>query len=302
MENKAQRKVLIIIGIILVLIAISAYILSLFIKEDSSDPDTPSVEPEPNESADTFQDRIVRLEDESLFFSVQKVINDYYNSIFEEDTRTLLSVLDPLYKEDNQIIGNNIYAIIGSDYGITNYVAKEIYYNPDSSVTYYFVSGNLTSNSIMGDEYEFLEDVCFLIIVDESNSNYILRPIDTSDLFSYAEDYNMVEREVESGATFVEVEVTEANKLSNYLAIFINFLIDNPEEAYNLLDNETKNNYQNYSDFLSQVVDLYQNLSSKVFSYSSEEEDDRVVYEVVDDNQNKITIYEYHIMDFQISY
>lgn len=302
MENKAQRKVLIIIGIILAIIAISAYVLSLFITNDSPDPDAPPVEPEPSEPVDTFRDEIERLEDESLFFGVQKVINDYYNSIFEEDTRTLLSILDPLYIEDNQILANNIYAIIGSDYGITNYVAKEIYYNPDSSVTYYFVSGDLTSNSIMGDEYQFLEDVSFLIIVDESNSNYILRPIDISDLFSYAEAYNMVERDLESGAIFTEVEVTEVNKLSNYLALFINCLIDNPEEAYDLLDDEAKNDYQSYNDFVSQVVDLYQSLSSKVFSYSSREEDDRVVYEVIDDNQNKIIIYEYHIMDFQISY
>ena len=300
MENKAQKKVLIIVGIILIVIALAAYALSLFIKDDSSD--NPSVNPEPNNPVDTFQEKIARLEDESLFFGVQKVINDYYNSIFEEDTKTLLSILDPVYIEDNQIIGSNIYRIIGSDYGITNYIAKEVYYNPNSSVTYYFVSGDLTSNSIMGDEYQFLEDVSFLIIVDESNRNYILKPIDTSDLSSYAEDYHLVEREVESGAIFTEVQITEENKLSNYLAIFINFLIDNPEEAYHLLDDDTKNYYSNYSDFFTQVVDLYQSLSSKIFSYSSEEEDNRVVYEVVDDKQNKITIYDYHIMDFQISY
>ena len=300
MENKAQKKVLIIVGIILIVIALAAYALSLFIKDDSSD--NPSVNPEPNNPVDTFQEKIARLEDESLFFGVQKVINDYYNSIFEEDTKTLLSILDPVYIEDNQIIGSNIYRIIGSDYGITNYIAKEVYYNPNSSVTYYFVSGDLTSNSIMGDEYQFLEDVSFLIIVDESNRNYILKPIDTSDLSSYAEDYHLVEREIESGAIFTEVQITEENKLSNYLAIFINFLMDNPEEAYHLLDDETKNNYSSYNDFLAQVVDLYQRLSSKIFSYSSVEEDDMVVYEVVDDNQNRITIYEYHIMDFQISY
>ena len=300
MENKAQKKILIIVGIILIVIAILAYALSLLIKDDSSD--NPSVKPGLNEPTDVFRDEIVRLEDEGVFFGVQKVINDYYNSIFEEDTKTLLSILDPLYIEDNQIFANNIYTIIGSDYGITNYVAKEVYYNPDSSVTYYFVSGDLTSNSIMGDEYQFLEDVSFLIIVDESNNNYILRPIDTSDLSSYALNYHLIERDVESGAIFTEVQITEVNKLSNYLAIFINFLIDNPEEAYHLLDDDTKNDYSNYSDFLTQVVDLYQSLSSKVFSYASEEDDDRVIYEVVDDKQNKITIYEYHIMDFQISY
>ena len=300
MENKAQKKVLIIIGIVLVLIAILAYTLSLLVT-NSEEPATP-VEPNPNEPNEIFNDEIERLEDETLFFGVQKVINDYYNYIFEENTTTLLSILDPLYIDENQIMASNIYTIIGSDYGITNYIAKEIYYNPDSSVTYYFISGDLASNSIMQDDYKFTEDVSFLIIVDESNGSYVLRPIETTNLHDYALNYNMVERELRNNNTFSAMDISLENKLSTYLALFINFLIDNPEEAYNILYEDTKNNYQNYNDFANQVVDLYQELSSKVFSYSSREDDNCIIYEVIDDKQNQITIYEYHIMDFQISY
>lgn len=303
MENKAQKKVLIIVGAILIGIAVLAYVLSILFK-DSEEPNSPTFPNDPGTSgsSEVFRDEISRLNDDALFFGVQKVINDYYNSIFEEDTEELLSLLDPLYVEHNQIMASNLYSIIGHDYGITSYVAKEIYYNPDSSVTYYFVRGDLSSNSIMGDEYEFLEDVCFLVVVDESNHNYVLSPIEVSDLFSYIENYNMTERELNSGFSFSEVSISVQNKLSTYLALFINYLIDHPEEAYNLLDDDTKDHYQSYSNFLNQVFELYQGLSSKVFSYSSREEDDRLVYEVVDDHQNRITIYEYHIMDFQISY
>lgn len=300
MENKAQKKVLIIVGVILLLIVILAYILSSLIT-DSEEPNTPS-DPDPNVPNEVFRDEIQRLEDDSVFFEVQKIINDYYNRIFEEDTSTLLSILDPNYIEENQIRANNLYSIIGRDYGITNYVAKEIYYNPDSSVTYYFVRGDLSSNSIMGDEYEFFEDVSYLIIVDESNGNYVLRPIQTTNLSEYAQNYDMVERQLSSGVTFSAEEITLENKLSTYLAIFINFLIDNPEEAYLLLDDHTKNSYRGYEDFLNQTTSLYQNFSSKIFSYSSREEDDVTIYDVVDDKQNQFVIYEYGIMNFQISY
>ena len=125
MENKAQKKVLIIVGVILLLIVILAYILSSLIT-DSEEPNTPS-DPDPNVPNEVFRDEIQRLEDDSVFFEVQKIINDYYNRIFEEDTSTLLSILDPNYIEENQIRANNLYSIIGRDYGITNYVAKEIY-------------------------------------------------------------------------------------------------------------------------------------------------------------------------------
>ena len=154
----------------------------------------------------------------------------------------------------------------------------------------------------MGDEYEFFEDVSYLIIVDESNGNYVLRPIQTTNLSEYAQNYDMVERQLSSGVTFSAEEITLENKLSTYLAIFINFLIDNPEEAYLLLDDHTKNSYRGYEDFLSQTTSLYQNFSSKIFSYSSREEDDVTIYDVVDDKQNQFVIYEYGIMNFQISY
>ena len=300
MENKAQKKVLIIIGIVLIIIAILAYVLSLFVVSNEDEP--PINEPNVNNPSQIFRDDITRLDDEASFFGVQKIINDYYNFIFEKDTNALLSILDSEYINEMQIIPSNIYEIIGSNYGITDYVAKEIYYNPDSTVTYYFVKGNLSSNSIMGDDYKYLEDVCFLIIVDESNQNYVLRPIESDNIQNYAENYSLIERNVESDAIFEKVTLPLENKLSNYLAIFINFLIYNPEEAYQLLNEDTKNNYSDYNDFANQVLTLYQTLSSKIFSYSTKEDDSVTTYEIVDDKQNKITIYEYYTMDFQISY
>ena len=177
MEDKARKKVLVVIGIILVIIFALAYVLSLFVAKDD-DSILPS-NPDPDRSNETFREEITLLEDETLFFGVQKIINDYYNSIFEEDTQTLLSILDPLYIKENQIVATNIYSILGNDYEITSYLAKEVYYNPDSSVTYYFVSGDLTSDSFMKDNYQFKENLNFLIIVDESNHNYVLRPFKT---------------------------------------------------------------------------------------------------------------------------
>ena len=300
MEDKARRKVLVVIGIILVIIFALAYVLSLFVAKDD-DSILPS-NPDPDRSNETFREEITLLEDETLFFGVQKIINDYYNSIFEEDTQTLLSILDPLYIKENQIVATNIYSILGNDYEITSYLAKEVYYNPDSSVTYYFVSGDLTSDSFMKDNYQFKENLNFLIIVDESNHNYVLRPIKTEQLEEYAKNYDITETEINNDQLFSSIDISLENKLSNYLAIFINFLIDYPIEAYQMLDESTKNRYVNYDDFASHNVELYQSFSSKIFSYSSTEENDITIYEVVDDNQNRVTIYEYAIMDYKIHY
>ena len=299
MENKAQRKVLMIIAILILIIAILAYVLSLFVGDDN--PDDP-LDPGSDNPSEVVRDEIVLLEDESVFFSVQNVINQYYNYIFEENTSELFLLLDPEYLDEYGITSNNIYSVIGNDYGITSYMANNIYYNPDSSVTYYFVTGYLTSNSIMGDEYRYTDSVSFLVIVDETTSYYVLRPIETSDLRNYAENYHIVDRNIEEGNRFQVSTYSLENKLTTYLSEFINFLINNPEEAYQLLDDDTKLSYQSYQDFESHIVDIYNMLSSRIFSYSSREEDGVVVYDIIDNKQNEITIYEYSLMNYQISF
>lgn len=301
--NQYQKKVLFIVFGILILIAVVAVVWSLFASNgnDIDEPTQPN-DPGTEEPTETLSDEFVRLDDESLFFGVQQVINDYYDKIFKEDTNALFTMLDPLYISDNLINSNNIYSFLGDNYGITSYVAKSIYYNPNSSVTYYFVSGYLTSNSIMGDEYEYDDNASFLVIVDESSRYYVLRPISTSNLVDYIENYDVVERNFDQGNIFQTVNVTIENKLSTYLNEFINFLIYNPREAYNLLDDDTLNQYQGYDDFASQALDIYESLSARIFSYSSTEENDLTIYDIIDNNQNSITIYEYGIMDFQISY
>lgn len=299
MENKAQRKVLMIIAILILIIAILAYVLSLFVGDDN--PDDP-LDPGSDNPSEVVRDEIVLLEDESVFFSVQNVINQYYNYIFEENTSELFLLLDPEYLDEYGITSNNIYSVIGNDYGITSYMANNIYYNPDSSVTYYFVTGYLTSNSIMGDEYRYTDSVSFLVIVDEATSYYVLRPIETSDLHNYAENYHIVDRNIEEGNRFQVSTYSLESKLTTYLSEFINLLINHPEEAYRLLDDDTKLSYQSYQDFESHIVDIYNMLSSRIFSYSSREEDGVVVYDIIDNKQNEITIYEYSLMNYQISF
>lgn len=71
MENKAQRKVLIIIGLVLIIIALLAYVFSLFISESDST-DIPN-KPNSDLSKETFRDEITSLTDESLFLELKRL-------------------------------------------------------------------------------------------------------------------------------------------------------------------------------------------------------------------------------------
>ena len=299
--NKEKKRILIIIGIIIAIIALLAYLLSVMVEKEevSNDPDKPTL---PEEPSLELNKEIAKLDDDSIFFTIQNIINDYYNLIFTGDTSALLQVLDPKYIQEYHITSDNIYSIIRNDYNMPSYVVSDIYYNPDSSFTYYFINGYLMDIPLVGTDYDFYDSISYLIIVDESTKQYVLRPISTMNIEEYANNYDIEVKKFTSDNSFKITTISEDSKLTTYLSEFVNLLVYFPDEAYQLLSDEKQKEYTNYDHFVSQVVEIYDKLSTRVFSYGSKKSDGIKIYEVIDDNQNKIIIYEYGINDFRITY
>lgn len=303
MENKAQKKVLIIIGIILVIIAILAYILSLFIDKDdvSENPNNGTTINNPNSTQeDEVTTDFTLLENERVFFGLSDVLNHYFESIMVRDTNELMIMLDEEYINENNITTNNLYNYINHNYANAAYTPKEIYYNPNSDVTYYFIDGYVMNYTVGATS--FTSHVKFLVIVDESTNRYVLRPIETDDLEEYIETYDVKVRELTTGNALATRAITEEEKITTYLSEFMNFLISEPNEAYELLTDSKQREYGSVTNFESKIPSIYETLSSVVFSYASSTEEDRTVYSVKDNNQNSITIYEYGIMNYRISF
>lgn len=304
MESNEKKKVLVVVGLIIVVIALLAYLLSILDNEENTasnnSPSTaePSETNEPNE----INEEIVKLEDADVFFSLQLIINNYFEYITANNADKLLELIDSEYIEDNHINASNIFSIIRSDYEKPSYVAKNIYYNPDSAVTYYFIEGYLLDIPFIGNDYNFYDAVMFLVIVDESTNYYVLRPVSATDIQSYANNYELVARDITSQNKFNINSLDLEARLTTYLSEFMNLLIYFPAEAYELLSDDKKDTYASSDDFETQVDLIYDELSTRIFSYSTQVEDDFTMYKIVDDNQNKIVIYEYGINDFKISY
>ena len=302
MVNKAQRKVLTIIGIILVIIAILAYVLSLFIKNENKENESNGTNntPPATSHVDEVTTDFTLLDNERIFFGLSDIINHYFESIMVRDTDELMIMLDEEYINENNITASNIYNYINHNYANAAYTPKEIYYNPNSDITYYFIDGYVLNYTV--GSAALIPHTKFLVIVDESTNRYVIRPIMTNDLENYIGSYNIKVRELTSGNALVTRAISEKEKITTYLSEFINLLINVPEEAYELLTDSKKTEYGSEVDFESQVPNIYESLSSVIFSYASNEEKDRTVYSVKDNNQNSITIYEYGIMNYQISF
>ncbi|MCM1052964.1 MAG: hypothetical protein NC483_03205 [Ruminococcus sp.] len=295
--EKNKKKVLIIVGFILIFIAG----LAIFLSKNLKSPDKESNKPNINENP--IKTDITRLDDVSKYFGLQKLINDYYLMLSNNETIKLLSVLDNEYINDKAITSNNIYSIIKSDYEMTTFTAKNIYYNPNSTTTYYFINGYLIDDEMMGENSNYYENINYLITVDETNRNYTIMPLENNiNIEDYAKKYNITQKEISNSFNFSYINVSEETKLTSYLNEFLNLLIYDNNKAYNLLQDATKKEYQNANDFKNKMLDIYSRFSSKIFSYSKKENGNTIIYNIKDDNQNSITIIESGIMDYKIAY
>ena len=73
--------------------------------------------------------------------------------------------------------------------------------------------------------------------------------------------------------------------------------------AYSMLHDKTKKEeFKNINELINRKEELYNYYTSKIYAYNKEEKDRYTLYNIIDDNQNKIQIYEYHIMDYKIAF
>lgn len=291
MDNKYRNKVLIIIGVIIGIISILAIILSFFVKKDKTPDDKPPID----EPTLILKKDIERLNDEDTFFTIQNILNEYYELVTSNSSK-LNNIVDPDYLKNNTLSSLN-----PNNFKVVNFTPEKIYYNPGSSITYYFITGSVEDLDMLLDESTFYKNINNLLIVDERTNKYVIRPISNNiNIEDYAKNYNILEKEITSDYTFNKTTIKEENKLTLYLNNYKSLLISDPEKAYSILTDAAKGKYDDYNDFYSNIESIYERLSTKIFGISKKENGKQNIYNIIDDNQNNIIIYENNIMDYKI--
>lgn len=295
--DKNKKKVITIIVMILVVFGLLTVLLSYLLPQKTVE--------KPNKNPDSININVSKkieiLKDQELFFGIQKIINNFYEKIQYKETENILNILSDEYIKEKNINKNNVFSYLKSDYQIVSYTPKIVYYNSNSSVTYYFVNGYLMDIPFDEENSIYYDNINFLIIVDSSN-NYQIMPFESSNILNYANNYNIQYKEINNNFYFNKNIISEETKLTIYLNEFINLLIYKPDKAYNMLNDETKNKYLSYTDFENQIINIYEKYSTEIFSYASNEKNNKTEYTIIDDNQNTIKITEYNIMDFKIGF
>ena len=243
--KKEQKKVLIVIWVILAIIAIIAFIMSVLIKDEKKeikDPEEPPV-------THRMNTEISLLKSENTILILQSVLNNYLELISSNDNN-VINLLDKDFVNKNSINKDNVVNQLSSIQGLNfnrdemndeysniitaSFVPKKVFSNSNSETIYYFIEGYIDMNSIV--------DSKFLVILN--NSDYVIIPLDNniSDIEAYANNYDIVYKEIDSGNNFSgSSSLNEENKISLYLSEFKNMLLKSPKKAYDMLYEDGQN-------------------------------------------------------------
>ncbi len=296
---KQKKKVIIIIIVLLIIFTVT--VLLLVNNSDDDNNETPGNNTNTNIDNSSIEDvRINTLEDEDRFFTLQRIINNYYDIIRSNDAERLYNVLVENYIYNNNITVNNVLSVLDNSYEDTSYIAKDIQYIEGENITYYIINGYLLNQIIVTEELQYNSDVNFMVII--KNNTYAIYPLQDVDINEFLERYDFKNDEnINFANTYTNVFVVVENKLTTYINEFLTLMFVDSQRAYNMLSDESKDLYGSLDNFNQRLYNIYQSISPVVFSYYVNELDDYVEYDIIDNNTNRITIYEYNTMNYSIN-
>ena len=176
-----------------------------------------------------------------------------------------------------------------------NFVAEDMNVLYSERITSYAVQGRIGDNSE--------NKVYFIFRVDPQNGTYSMEEqnnvnsLDSIDLRTDITEINNT-----GNNTFEYTTVNSEQMCRIYLNDYKDKELNNPEEAYSMLDDEYKKirfpTYEDFQEYLNEYGNIIQN--SVLTSYYSEIKDDYTEYILVDNYNNSYTVRSTGIWDYKI--
>lgn len=176
-----------------------------------------------------------------------------------------------------------------------NFVAEDMNVLYSERITSYAVQGRIGDNSE--------NKVYFIFRADPQNSTYSMEEQDNvNSLDSIDLRTDITEINNTGNNTFEYTTVNSEQMCRIYLNDYKDKELNNPEEAYSMLDDEYKKirfpTYEDFQEYLNEYRNIIQN--SVLTSYYSEIKDDYTEYILVDNYNNSYTVRSTGIWDYKI--
>lgn len=296
--NMKKIKIIIIMLMIIILMAIIVFIYSKNINEKNN-----------NQTLGEFivkvDENIKDVEQEMKFFTVEECVQKYYKYIgaqYEQENQgdypikidesrvvtgikdeqskreAIFSILDKYYIDKNNISSQNVLDFVDNMDGYINFVAEDMQVLEGEEIDKYFVKGSIYKSM------QKIEDKVFIVKLSRNNVRFSIIPVEETNM----EDLKLVEYDepVASNSfnSFQYKDISEEELVNKYFADYKRQLTGNIENAYNLLNNEYRDNkFQTLENFEAYIKT--RNLTGAYLSqYNIYNFDDYTQYVCIDQN------------------
>lgn len=217
------------------------------------------------------------VKDRNLFFSIEKMMKNYFLYLNAGNTNAVYSMLESNYRNLQGISTENVLQIARQNISYDGtFEAKEVYAAENTDKPIYYIFGTLEKNNSK-------QNVYYTMYRDILNSSFALKPITETEYKQYVSKASVeVGKNIEANNfnKVVSTIVSDEDMAEKYLNSYIYNALYSTQEAYNTLNEEYKNKkfgtMQNYITYLNERLDVLKALdrhSIRSFEeFASEEE------------------------------
>lgn len=179
--------------------------------------------------------KLTIVSDENIFISIEKNINKIYEYANSEE------------KALSYIVKNNINI---EDYKTKSFKAEEIYVISNLNLYKYFIKGNLYEEFV-NELPNFIKEQYLILNYDMETNAYNIEITDAITFLNASLDKHIFEKiNINNYNRFEYNSLSPKSRAVMYFNDFINKLYSEPKAAYNILTDETQDNYfVNYEEF-----------------------------------------------------
>ena len=286
MEKKQRIMIAAIIGVMIIVVII------LKILGDLSSP-TRNVNSNTNNEQNTAEvttnktvdaeGKPIRVNDDRLFFTINDCLKSYMLISNTEETEVLIKYLNENYIKEKQINKENVLKVV-ERIETESYRTYEMYQYDENTFGTYYIKGKSKG-----------KNVYFEVGLDKNNTTFDVLPLDEKSFNSKInhafEENESIARSINNKTynyvkyTYLSDEIITRFYFTDYIRLMLNY----PEDAYNILDEQYKNlKFGSIDNFKSYINSNKQYLES-IYQYetvdASELGDFKKYYEIR--NQNK---------------
>jgi len=323
-------------GIIaLVITIIIILILLIIIKKNDDSKNNHSIEnniPQNNivvqngdeSSVKSFQGEKIDVNNPTMFYTIQNCIQYYLDatsfnlnlSEYERDRylgtfyfenedakkRVILNLLSKEYVERNNITMENVQTYSHYTEQKLYFTAKAMQYVKNSNTARYSVYGKTSINT-----YKNTEDAYFIVTLDEANRTFSIEPV----ILQGNQSFNSIELkndelsiEKNGNNAFSYDRVYDKDLVERYLSHYKKLALFQPEEAYEYLDENYKNNnFENVNNYVAYINENRTNIANIFIDhFEKTKEYGKTVFRCTDTKGKMFTITEETTMQYRISF